>query len=158
MPSRPESRRRLRKAGERGAVAVQGARTERTAGEPVVRQSQFGAGDAFATALLVALALDECSIAGSTWLARRELARLPPKTVTRYDTAAAAAVRPIKTRHRTGFSQRRRPRRPTTSLANEVVSPGRGHTRPRMRAPKKCTRLVPARRRHGVWADNEKGI
>ena len=47
------------KLGERGAVAAQGARTERTAGDPVVRQSRFGAGDAFAAALLVALALDE---------------------------------------------------------------------------------------------------
>ena len=47
------------KLGERGAVAVQGARTERAAGELVVRQSRFGAGDAFAAALLVALALDE---------------------------------------------------------------------------------------------------
>ena len=47
------------KLGERGAVAARGARTERTAGDPVVRQSRFGAGDAFAAALLVALALDE---------------------------------------------------------------------------------------------------
>ena len=47
------------KLGKHGAVAAQGTRIERTAAEPVVRRSRFGAGDAFAAALLVALALDE---------------------------------------------------------------------------------------------------
>jgi len=47
------------KLGEHGAVAAQGTRIERTAAEPVVRRSRFGAGDAFAAALLVALAADE---------------------------------------------------------------------------------------------------
>jgi sugar/nucleoside kinase (ribokinase family) len=47
------------KLGERGAVAAQGDRIERAAAEPVVRRSRFGAGDAFAAALLVTLAVDE---------------------------------------------------------------------------------------------------
>ena len=47
------------KLGERGAVAAQGDRIERTTGEAVIRRSRFGAGDAFAAALLVALAADE---------------------------------------------------------------------------------------------------
>jgi sugar/nucleoside kinase (ribokinase family) len=47
------------KLGERGAIAVQGTEVVRTAGKPVVRRSPFGAGDAFAAALLVALAAGE---------------------------------------------------------------------------------------------------
>jgi sugar/nucleoside kinase (ribokinase family) len=44
------------KLGEEGAIAAQGDRVERAAVEPVQRRSAFGAGDAFAGALLVALA------------------------------------------------------------------------------------------------------
>jgi ribokinase len=47
------------KLGEEGAIAVLGDQVERAAAAPVVRGSQFGAGDAFAGALLVALARDE---------------------------------------------------------------------------------------------------
>jgi ribokinase len=47
------------KLGEDGAIAVQGARLERAAADAVERRSAFGAGDAFAGALLVALARDE---------------------------------------------------------------------------------------------------
>lgn len=43
------------KLGERGAVAAQGDHVVRTRSEPVVRRSRFGAGDAFAAALLIAL-------------------------------------------------------------------------------------------------------
>lgn len=56
------------KLGERGAVAAQGVGIERAAGESVVRRSRFGAGDAFAAALLVALAAGE-SLARSLSLA-----------------------------------------------------------------------------------------
>jgi sugar/nucleoside kinase (ribokinase family) len=44
------------KLGAHGAVAVQGSRVVRSSGDPVVRRSPFGAGDAFAAALLVTLA------------------------------------------------------------------------------------------------------
>ena len=44
------------KLGEKGAIAVRGDRVERAGTEPVDRRSAFGAGDAFAGALLVALA------------------------------------------------------------------------------------------------------
>src|SRR5437867_4438994 len=44
------------KLGEEGAIAVRGDRVERAGTEPVDRRSAFGAGDAFAGALLVALA------------------------------------------------------------------------------------------------------
>jgi 2-dehydro-3-deoxygluconokinase len=47
------------KLGERGALAAQGAKIVRNTGKPVVRRSPFGAGDAFAAALLVALAAGE---------------------------------------------------------------------------------------------------
>jgi sugar/nucleoside kinase (ribokinase family) len=47
------------KLGERGAIAAEGTRVVRTTGKPVVRRSPFGAGDAFAAALLVALAAGE---------------------------------------------------------------------------------------------------
>jgi sugar/nucleoside kinase (ribokinase family) len=44
------------KLGEEGAILVHGNRTVRYAAEPVARRSPFGAGDAFAGTLLVALA------------------------------------------------------------------------------------------------------
>lgn len=44
------------KLGERGAIATQGGRLVRAEGDAVVRRSPFGPGDAFAAALLVALA------------------------------------------------------------------------------------------------------
>jgi ribokinase len=44
------------KLGEEGAIAVLGDQVERATAAPVVRRSAFGAGDAFAGALLVALA------------------------------------------------------------------------------------------------------
>ncbi|TML18031.1 MAG: hypothetical protein E6G33_01310 [Actinobacteria bacterium] len=47
------------KLGEDGAIIVRGDRMERAAAEPVERRSAFGAGDAFAGALLVALAEDD---------------------------------------------------------------------------------------------------
>jgi sugar/nucleoside kinase (ribokinase family) len=47
------------KLGENGAVAVQGDRLDRAAAARVTRHSPFGAGDAFAGALLAALAKDE---------------------------------------------------------------------------------------------------
>ena len=47
------------KLGERGALAAQGARLERSASEALVRRSAFGTGDAFAAALLVSLARGE---------------------------------------------------------------------------------------------------
>jgi sugar/nucleoside kinase (ribokinase family) len=47
------------KLGEQGAIAVQGDRIEHAAANPVARGSAFGAGDAFAGALLVALARDD---------------------------------------------------------------------------------------------------
>jgi 2-dehydro-3-deoxygluconokinase len=47
------------KLGERGAVGCQGDRIARAKADPVARRSPFGAGDAFAAALLVALALGE---------------------------------------------------------------------------------------------------
>jgi len=47
------------KLGEDGAVGVQGNQIEQAGIEPVVRRSAFGAGDAFAAALLVALAAGE---------------------------------------------------------------------------------------------------
>jgi sugar/nucleoside kinase (ribokinase family) len=61
------------KLGDQGAVAVAGDRVERRAAEAVARRSPFGAGDAFAAVLLVALAagtplgsaLDEACAAGA---------------------------------------------------------------------------------------------
>jgi 2-dehydro-3-deoxygluconokinase len=47
------------KLGEHGAVAGQGSRIVRAKSDPVVRRSPFGAGDAFAAALLIALARGE---------------------------------------------------------------------------------------------------
>jgi sugar/nucleoside kinase (ribokinase family) len=47
------------KLGERGAIATQGGRLVRAEADVVVRRAPFGAGDAFAAALLVALARDE---------------------------------------------------------------------------------------------------
>jgi sugar/nucleoside kinase (ribokinase family) len=47
------------KLGKDGAIAVRGDLVERVAAEPVERRSAFGAGDAFAGALLVALARDD---------------------------------------------------------------------------------------------------
>jgi len=47
------------KLGEDGAIAVRGDRVERAATDPVERRSAFGAGDAFAGALLVALAREQ---------------------------------------------------------------------------------------------------
>jgi ribokinase len=47
------------KLGDEGAIAVRGDRVERAAAETVERRSTFGAGDAFAGALLVALARGE---------------------------------------------------------------------------------------------------
>jgi len=47
------------KLGEDGAVGVQGNQIEQAGIEPVVRRSAIGAGDAFAAALLVALAAGE---------------------------------------------------------------------------------------------------
>lgn len=47
------------KLGENGAIAVHGDRVEHAAAAPVTRTPAFGAGDAFAGALLVALASDE---------------------------------------------------------------------------------------------------
>jgi sugar/nucleoside kinase (ribokinase family) len=47
------------KLGEEGAIAAQGDRVEHVAAERVVRRSTFGAGDAFAGALLVALARED---------------------------------------------------------------------------------------------------
>ena len=47
------------KLGEDGAIAVRGDRVERAAAEPVARRSAFGAGDAFAGVLLVALAREQ---------------------------------------------------------------------------------------------------
>jgi ribokinase len=47
------------KLGEDGAIAVRGDSLERAAAEPVERRSAFGAGDAFAGALLVALAQED---------------------------------------------------------------------------------------------------
>src|SRR5436305_865818 len=47
------------KLAEGGAIIVRGDRMERAAAEPVERRSAFGAGDAFAGALLVALAEDD---------------------------------------------------------------------------------------------------
>jgi sugar/nucleoside kinase (ribokinase family) len=47
------------KLGERGAIAAQGSRLERAEVDVVVRKAPFGAGDAFAAALLVALARGE---------------------------------------------------------------------------------------------------
>jgi ribokinase len=47
------------KLGASGAVAARGDRLERAAPEPAERRSVFGAGDAFAGALLVALARDD---------------------------------------------------------------------------------------------------
>ena len=47
------------KLGSAGAIAVGGDQVERAAAEPVERPSAFGAGDAFAGALLVALARDD---------------------------------------------------------------------------------------------------
>ena len=47
------------KLAEDGAIAAQGDRIERAAADPMARRSRFGAGDAFAGALLVALARDE---------------------------------------------------------------------------------------------------
>lgn len=47
------------KLGEEGAIAAQGERFERAAAGGVARRSAFGAGDAFAGTLLVALARDE---------------------------------------------------------------------------------------------------
>jgi ribokinase len=47
------------KLGSAGAIAVRGDQVERAAAEPVERRSAFGAGDAFAGALLVALARDD---------------------------------------------------------------------------------------------------
>lgn len=47
------------KLGEMGAIASQGERLESAAASRVVRRSAFGAGDAFAGTLLVALARDE---------------------------------------------------------------------------------------------------
>ncbi len=47
------------KLGEDGAVGAQGNQIEQAGSEPVVRRSAFGAGDAFAAALLVALAAGE---------------------------------------------------------------------------------------------------
>lgn len=44
------------KLGERGAIAARGDELVRAAAEPVARRSRFGAGDAFAASLLVALA------------------------------------------------------------------------------------------------------
>jgi ribokinase len=46
------------KLGSEGAIAARGDHLERAAAEPVDRRSAFGAGDAFAGALLVALARD----------------------------------------------------------------------------------------------------
>ena len=46
------------KLGQHGAVAAQGNHVVRAKSEPVVRRSPFGAGDAFAAALLVALTED----------------------------------------------------------------------------------------------------
>jgi sugar/nucleoside kinase (ribokinase family) len=47
------------KLGDEGAIAVRGDQVVRAAAEPMERRSPFGAGDAFAGALLVALARDE---------------------------------------------------------------------------------------------------
>ena len=47
------------KLGERGAIAAQGGRLVRADADVVVRLAPFGAGDAFAAALLVAVARDE---------------------------------------------------------------------------------------------------
>jgi sugar/nucleoside kinase (ribokinase family) len=47
------------KLGEEGAIAVRGDQVVRAAAERVERRSPFGAGDAFAGALLVALARDD---------------------------------------------------------------------------------------------------
>jgi sugar/nucleoside kinase (ribokinase family) len=47
------------KLGERVAIAAQGNDVVRARSEPVARRSRFGAGDAFAAALLVALAAGE---------------------------------------------------------------------------------------------------
>jgi sugar/nucleoside kinase (ribokinase family) len=47
------------KLGEDGAIAARGDRVERVAAGRVERRSAFGAGDAFAGALLVALARDD---------------------------------------------------------------------------------------------------
>lgn len=47
------------KLGEQGAIAARGDRLEHAAAEPVERRSPFGAGDAFAGALLVALMRDD---------------------------------------------------------------------------------------------------
>jgi sugar/nucleoside kinase (ribokinase family) len=46
------------KLGEQGALAAAGDHVERRAVDPVARRSPFGAGDAFAAVLLVALAAD----------------------------------------------------------------------------------------------------
>jgi sugar/nucleoside kinase (ribokinase family) len=47
------------KLGEQGTLAAQGDRLVRAKTDPVARRSAFGAGDAFAAALLIALARDE---------------------------------------------------------------------------------------------------
>lgn len=47
------------KLGEHGAVAAQGDRIVRAKGDSVIRRSPFGAGDAFAAALTVALGVGE---------------------------------------------------------------------------------------------------
>jgi ribokinase len=47
------------KLGDRGAIAAQGNEIVRSTGKPVERRSPFGAGDAFAAALLVAFAEGE---------------------------------------------------------------------------------------------------
>jgi len=47
------------KLGEQGAIAVRGDRVERAAAKPVADRPAFGAGDAFAGALLVALVRDD---------------------------------------------------------------------------------------------------
>jgi sugar/nucleoside kinase (ribokinase family) len=47
------------KLGEQGALAAQGDRLVRATTDPVARRSPFGAGDAFAAALLIALARGE---------------------------------------------------------------------------------------------------
>jgi sugar/nucleoside kinase (ribokinase family) len=47
------------KLGEQGALAAQGDRLVRATTDPVAPRSPFGAGDAFAAALLIALARGE---------------------------------------------------------------------------------------------------
>ena len=74
------------KLGEEGAIAARGDRMERAAAVPVVRRSAFGAGDAFAGALLVALTQDDsleralelaCEAGARAAATQREIGILP---------------------------------------------------------------------------------